>query len=161
MICQINDASLITQMVWNYKTTQAAVSPHFYSVKPTCPPTTQRINYAEMNLTHKFLLWPPSVHLRASGGDEAWLMTWPLHGPRLTSSWESRHLARRYSQRDVKVLPSEAHRGLRGAPLHSMLQSLSWSTRRNCTSEKGGDKQRNQLLNEPFLEISVLCTKTF
>lgn len=93
----------------------------------------------------------PSARLRASGSAEAWLMTWPLHGPRMTSSWGSRHLARRNSHRDVKVLPSEAHSGLRGVPLHSMLHSLSWSTRRNCISEKSGDKQRKHLLNEPFL----------
>lgn len=104
-----------------------------------------------MNLTHRFLLWPPSVHLRAPGGAEAWLMTWPLHGPRMTSSWGSRHLARRNSQRDVKVLPSEAHRGLRGVPLHSMLHSLSWSTLKNCRGEKKwGDKQWKHFLNQTF-----------
>lgn len=89
----------------------------------------------------------PSAHLRAPGGAEAWLMTWPLHGPRMTSSWGSRHLARRNSQRDVNVLPSEAQRGLRGAPLHSMLHSLSWSTRRNYKGEKAGDKQRKRCQN--------------
>lgn len=94
---------------------------------------------------------PPHAHLRAPGGAEAWLMTWPLHGPRMTSSWGSRHLARRNSQRDVKVLPSEAHRGLRGVPLHSMLHSLSWSTRRNCRGvKKWGDKQRKHFLNQTF-----------
>lgn len=98
------------------------------------------------------------AHLTVSGGAEAWLMIWPLHGPRMTSSWGSRHLARRNSQRDVKVLPSEAHRGFRGDPLHSMLHSLSWSTRRNCTSKKVWDKQRKHLLNEPFLGISGQCT---
>lgn len=147
--------------LWNQPGSSEPPFPHSHSVSPTCPPSTQRINYAEMNLTHKFLLWPPSAHFRASGGTEAWLMTWPLHGPRMTSSWGSRHLARRNSQRDAKVLPSVAHNGLRVVVLHSMLHSLSWSTRRNCRSEKAADKQGKHLLNEPFIRISELCTKTF
>ncbi len=40
-------------------TSQAAANAtpnHSHCVNPTRPPSTQRINYAEMNLTHKFLL---------------------------------------------------------------------------------------------------------
>lgn len=88
----------------------------------------------------------PSACLRApSGSAGAWLVTWPLHGPRMTSSCGSRHLARRNSQRDVKVLPSEAHRGLRGVPLHSMLHSLSCSTRKNCGGGRLEDEQRKDI----------------
>lgn len=138
-------------MVWN-ESSRAAVTPTSTS-KPTFSVSTPLIFQHSKNQLRWNEFNPqvssvtPSACLRAPGGGaEAWLMTWPLHGPRMTSSWGSRHLARRNSQRDVKVLPSEAHRGLRGVPLHSMLHSLSWSTRRNCRSEKSGDKQGKQLV---------------
>lgn len=137
------------QMVWNYETSQAAVNPPPHPLSLCQPHSSSQHSKNQLcwnEFNPQVSTVTPSAHLRASGGAEAWLMTWPLHGPRMTSSWGSRHLARRNSQRDVKVLPSEAHRGLRGVPLHSMLHSLSWSTRRNC-KKKAGNIQRKHLLN--------------
>lgn len=130
--------------MWN-ETSQAAVTPPTHPLS-LCQP------YSSSQHSRNQLCWnefnpqvstaTPFVHLRVSGSAEARLMTWPLHGPRVTSSWGSRHFARRNSQRDVKVLPSEAHMGLRGVPLHSMLHSLSWSTRRNYRGKTSGNKKR-------------------
>ena len=160
------------QIVWNYPTSQTAAPPtHPLSLCQTHSPSQHSKNQLCWNEFNPQVstVTPPHAHLRAPGGAEAWLMTWPLHGPRMTSSWGSRHLARRNSQRDVKVLPSEAHRGLRGVPLHSMLHSLSWSTRRNCRGvKKWGDKQRKHFLNQTFFsgnggalhQNTLISTKT-
>lgn len=63
----------------------------------------------------------------------------PLQFPRYAiSSWGSLHLARWNSQRERKVLPSDAQRGFWGEPAQSKLQSLSlsWSTLKNLKEKK-------------------------
>lgn len=63
---------------------------HSHCVNPTRPPSTQ-INYAEMNLTHKFLLWPPlricehrAALKRDSWPDLCMALGWPPAGGRGT-----------------------------------------------------------------------------
>lgn len=80
---------------WNQPDSSIPVTPlhrsPFQCVNPTHPPSTQRINYAEMNLTHKFLLWP-SLHIwerQAALKCDSWpnlctALGWPLAGGRGT-----------------------------------------------------------------------------
>lgn len=140
-------------MVWNYKSSQAEASTptHSHCVYLTHPPSTQRINYAEMNLTHKFLLWPTlciwqrqAALKRDLWSDLCMALGWPPAGGRGTwlggtrsEMWKSCHLRHTGICEELRCIPC-------------------------CTPYPGPpagtaqvwDKQRKHFLNEPFLGIS-------